>query len=775
MPVSSEPFYGGSLIQGVGSFHKTDLARLNRNRRRLSPVQRRIVDLASMKNYKTPDSLYNALHQATQHPHLTAELVPKPLQANPATFLAASHGLDTLRGLVDGPSDGRPPGDGPSDGPPSRKPPGGPPPGDDRPTPPVPPGDTPPPPDERPTPPASPSRAVQTEEGPPARSSRKTQAQPSTSSGTAQAVPRTRNDQTQTRGRPTRNRATQTRRGEAPAEDLPVRRGPSRVPAWARHRRNVNTGRFTVGVSLQGPVFAARYMTSIVYSSVRSAAYHMGFMAHVVTQFGGQAALRSLTYVMVFRLVSDQHISGVFHVIHETTESFGLAQRPGLGDYTPLEATIEAAMHGWGTVLSIHRQADRYTAEEFWRQSLMAMGRDSVPGHFEARRAYEAMLRNNTIHADAFRFILNPMNLTRPVDWILPPRADPAHFDIVQHLRHDRHLATRAVGTVLQLANSPLFTVQLHTRFNAMLQGMGLETGQTRTGQYADIAYDGILHLRDGLNRMMAPIEEEFGTGHAYVDEHGGRIYGEGPRAQRRYVYEALANVFGASALLFGVWAQGGRVQQAVYDRAFPQGQPRAEVEEPPPPPQAQDEEPPEPPPAPVEEPDVPHIREQAQEVDDHPSASRSRVVDDVLRPINMAVRQYDRARIREGSREYDLARSRARQQAVRDAIDGGLATLDEMAPDEWSNLRAALRERRDSRPPIAYTLRRPGAPYSMFMRSDLQGDDPGALDDSPELLGGDMRMREPGLGFQEGEGAWRGRTRAGGADNPAIALTRDE
>jgi hypothetical protein len=82
MPVSSEPFYGGSFIQGVGSFHRTDLVRLNKNRRRLSPVQRRIVDLASLKNYRTPDSLYNALYQATQHPHLTAELVPEPLQAH---------------------------------------------------------------------------------------------------------------------------------------------------------------------------------------------------------------------------------------------------------------------------------------------------------------------------------------------------------------------------------------------------------------------------------------------------------------------------------------------------------------------------------------------------------------------------------------------------------------------------------------------------------------------------------------------------------------------
>jgi len=122
MPVSSEPFYGGSFIQGVGSFHRTDLVRLNKNRRRLSPVQRRIVDLASLKNYRTPDSLYNALYQATQHPHLTAELVPEPLQANPATFLAASHGSDVLRDLVDDFPAPRPPGGGPPGGGPPRGP-----------------------------------------------------------------------------------------------------------------------------------------------------------------------------------------------------------------------------------------------------------------------------------------------------------------------------------------------------------------------------------------------------------------------------------------------------------------------------------------------------------------------------------------------------------------------------------------------------------------------------------------------------------------------------
>jgi hypothetical protein len=304
--------------------------------------------------------------------------------------------------------------------------------------------------------------------------------------------------------------------------------------------------------------------------------------------------------------------------------------------------------------------------------------------------------------------------------------------------------------------------------WNAMLESAGYDTGQTRVGRNLDIGYSAILRVRDDLRRARQQLREEFGSFPANVNEHGQRTYDEDPQAQRRYVYEMFANILGTSALLFHVWAKSGRVQQLAYDRAFPQAEPQAEeVDEPP---QAQEID--EPPPPPVEEPDVPHLREQQNNVaENHPSASRGRVVADVLRPINTAVRRFDRARIREGSREYDLARSRARQQAVRDAIDGGLATLDEMAPNEWSTLRERLRERRNSQPPVAYTLRRPRAPYSMFMRSDLQDDDPGASEDSPELLGGDMRMREPGLGFQENEGAWRGRTRAGGADNPAIAL----
>jgi len=790
MPVSSEPFYGGSFIQGVGSFHRTDLVRLQKNRRRLSPVQRRIVDLASLKNYKTPDSLYNALYQATQHPHLTAELVPKPLQANPATFLAASHGPETLRGLVDGPSDGPPPGGrgGPPGGPPSGKPPGDPPPGgDDRPTPPVPPGDTPPPPDERPTPPASPTRAVQTEEAP--TRSRQTQAQPSTSTSETQVQPPTRNRRTQAQPS-TSAGATQTPRsgeelpaprGEAPAEDLPLRRGGSRVPAPLRHRRLVNAGRHTVGVALQGSAFAARYTTSIIYSSVSRAAYHMGFTFHLVAQLAGQTGISALTYAIVFTLLSTAEVSSTFHGMRWTAETLGVAQRPGLGDYTPLEARTEALLHGLGTFLFLSEDYNRYTTSEFWRHASRAMQQDMVPGRLDARIMADRMVSNGLLRPGAFRYINATGNRINQALSNLPaPRPpDPYQFDIVQHLRHDRHLLTRAEGLALAFANSRPFSVQVHTAFNAALEYLGYNTGQTQIARNLDLGYSAGMSLKRGVEAAVDSLTEEIGTFGAPVNERGERIYDRGEASQRRFVYEVLSNVFGSAAALFGVWAQYGRAREAAVgqqrggrrqptqmeidepeepERVYQRGRQRDE--------QAEIE--------PPEHPDEGFLREQAQDViGNHPPAPRGSVVADVLRPINTAVRQFDRARIREGWRQRDLSRSPERQRAVQQAIDGGLETLNEMAPNEWNNLRTRLRARRGLQPEIAFERQRPMAQYTMFSRADLEDDDPDVRGDPPDILGGDRRMRGPGLGFQDNEGSFRGRTRSGNADNPAIALTR--
>ena len=470
MPVSSEPFYGGSFIQGVGSFHKTDLVRLQRNRRRLSPVQRRIVDLASQKNYKTPNALYNALHKATQHPHLTSQLAPKPLQANPATFLTASHGPEVLRGIVDGYSD-RPQSGGGRRPPPRGR-------GGDRPTPPVQPGSTPPPGGgDRPTPPVSPGRAPQSDtttaetqtprtqtrdfqeqtrivpptgiaetqtprtqtrdfqeqvetlrDAPPGRdvgvqaraqrnlamsefqtilqavsgrpptSDMDTQVQvltdpPPTTSRYAQAEPSTREQQTQDvpegtrdtgkrrddessqsdkRRKPEAGKAGEAseagvppradpgrkaqfggsrlreavalkrkryssadpfapsgpqnkslKRSEPSSEDVPVRRGPSRVPPWARHRRHVNVPRYTEGVALQPETTAAGYLASLLNTSTR-ALPHIALMCATTVHLRGHGTLAGLVEIMSGNMPQTT-IDALYREFHEVADQAGLS------------------------------------------------------------------------------------------------------------------------------------------------------------------------------------------------------------------------------------------------------------------------------------------------------------------------------------------------------------------------------------------------------------------------------------------------------------------
>jgi hypothetical protein len=151
------------------------------------------------------------------------------------------------------------------------------------------------------------------------------------------------------------------------------------------------------------------------------------------------------------------------------------------------------------------------------------------------------------------------------------------------------------------------------------------------------------------------------------------------------------------------------------------------------------------------------------------PHVSRHRVVNEVLRPINERIRAFDRYPPIFDTRQRRLA---GRQQTIQDAIDEGINTLDRIAPDEWRLLRRNLRMRRDAPAPAAYDRRRPNAPFSMFTARDLQSDDPDVNTDTPEALGGDHRMRAPGLGFQPGEGAWRERTRNAGVGDPVIALT---
>jgi hypothetical protein len=173
-----------------------------------------------------------------------------------------------------------------------------------------------------------------------------------------------------------------------------------------------------------------------------------------------------------------------------------------------------------------------------------------------------------------------------------------------------------------------------------------------------------------------------------------------------------------------------------------------------------------------------PHIDGMIQDGFLNPRMTRTRVVNDVLRPINIRMRQADSDRAllsAAGRPESDGTR----QRRVRDAIDYGIRHLDVFAPNEWNYLRGRLQAMREEDVPLAHDRNRLGAPYSMFRRSDLEADDPEARNDAPEALGGDRRIQNTGLGFVQAENTVRRSERLAEQRDPVIALTvpprRDE
>ena len=866
MPVSSEPFYGGSLIQGVGSFHNTDLARLHKNRRRLSPVQRRIVDLASMKKYSTPDSLYNALYQATQHPHLTAELVPKPLQANPATFLIASEGPDTLRGLVDGHSD--PPRGGPSGPRGGKRGPGGGPGG-------------------RPGGGGSPGLSSTTTQEPtsseaqtqdPVTSQAQTD-EPSTSEAQTQD-PVTGDHRTQTDDVPTTSRAAQEptddvtgkrqrqddpadptrgyesaakrrRLGEPSSEDLPLRRGRSSVPPWARHRRDVNVRRYTQGVTLQSQRVAANYMTSLMHTSV-NALPQLSLVSGMLVHNGGHGRLERVVRQMTDSMPA-WAVDSLFHGFLGVSEGLAAPDQivPRMED---LQETVRSYLRPDENV---------YTLGQLWREVSDAMRQGEEP---EGLRQVSSLVNDGRVGRETFNMIQNAA--TEPRSMFAFTGADIANFGAVSNMPQDR------LRRELPLATSR-FLVEGEAAFGNALDSRTAHTDghalYTRLNR-EDTATEGI---HEWMRRYYRAI-----TGSEAVQTEAP-AYEQGLEARRNYVRDSMASVLGLAGTAFlarsvfryanegapanpegfdepdqrnldahrGQWSQVYRpvyrgvdwngqrysymdetesitppneafqnrpqqpvVQQngqrpaddmalfrraqaalAAHDRAQREGRNVAQVNDSP----IMDrvirfiraanrgEDPGmiplidlrqttralergerEAQLAPIDE-DEELVQDQQQGLEDDPRTPRRRVVDEVLEPINRIVRNYDRAAVLQ-----DPNRRNTRQEAVRHAVNTGLLTLNQMAPDEWHYLRGRLQALREEQPPAAYDRRRPNAPYSMFTLRDLANDDVEAPNDAAEALGGDSRMRGPGLGFQPGEGNWRGRTRQARTEDSVIALT---
>ena len=840
MPVSSEPFYGGSLIQGVGSFHNTDLARLHKNRRRLSPVQRRIVDLASMKKYPTPDSLYNALYQATQHPHLTAELVPKPLQANPATFLIASEGPDTLRGLVDGHSDDPPPGGPPpgGGGPKGGRPPGGPPGGDDRPTPPASPAssavqvddDTPttssatqaPPKSDRRTQASGPPTGVSATQDPlTGESAAQTDDRPTTSSATQDPVTGSRETQVdepvtdsninRTRDRSATREVTgkrgrrdvdanafpsddtsprkRPRLGEASSEEVPVRRGSSRVPPALRHRRHVNVRRYTQGVTLSPQQTAANYLTSLMHTSV-NALPHIALVSGMLVHNGGHARLEAVVRGMT-NTMPPWAVDALFQGFQGVSE--GLA---GPEQIVPRMESLQRMVRAF---LSPDENAPNLG--QLWSGIRGAMEREEEP---EALQEISRLLREGGIVQETFNMIQSA-GLPHRRSFI-PSQEDMFNVAYVENVLQDRERVRRE----LPLALNHFLRVG-HMAFENVAQSARVY------GPHAYVFEDHERSLGRGIYNWTRRYYRAI-TGRESTPDDNEPAHGAGLEARRAYVRDSMTSVLGLAGTAFLARAAlryvnfGANLHYPPDDREFEEhyerfneritrepgglrmrtlptseerpawtedGEVHANIEQPP----ARDETFSNPRPRdrlvnqqaePVDEHQMAEGEEHMQQLQDghanDPQASRHRVVNEVLRPINERIRAFDRSPVVFRSLQQRLA---ARQDAMREAIDGGLNRLNHIAPNEWRMLRENLRMRRnEGQPAAAYDPRRPNAPFSMFTTGVLRRDDPDVNQDAPEALGGDSRMRAPGLGFQPGEGGWRGRTRNAGVGDPIIALT---
>jgi len=778
MPVSGEPLYGASLIQGVGSFHRTDLARLNRNRRRLSPVQRRIVDLASMKNYKTPDSLYNALYQATQHPHLTAELVPKPLQANPATFLIASEGADTLRGLVDGHSDHR--SGGPKGGP-------GHSPGSDRSTPPIPPVQTN---DAQTQDPIVSGHRTQTdhpttrtqETQDPITSGHRTQTEDVPTSDAQTQDPSTSAGETQTDDRVTGKRKRQDdstsdkrrKLNEPSSEELPRRRGSSRVPPWVRHRRDVNVRRYTQGVTLQPQRVAANYMTSLMHTSV-NALPHMALVSGMLVHNGGHGRLEGVVRTMTESMPA-WAIDALFHGFLGVSEGLAAPEQ------------IVPRMEALQQMVRSYLQPDEnvYTLGQLWRETASAMRQEEMP---EGLQQISSLVNEGRVGRETFRMIQGAALEPRSV--FAFTGADIANLDAVQNMLQDPDTARRELPLALNR-----FFAEADAAFGGALRSRTAYTGEpaffTRLNQ-EDTLTQGI---HDWMRQYYRAI-----TGSESVQAETP-AYEQGLEARRNYVRDSMTSVLGLAGTAFLArsvfrYVNEGAPANPDEQRAF--GEPdqedldtvrgrwseryrpvrlgrqqnwyMAEGQSGPPAREAFQQQPvehqgPDDQLEPINEEDM-FIGDLQDELGNDPRTPRRRVVDEVLEPINRIVRNHDRAVILQ-----DPNRRNSRQEAVRHAVGTGLLALNEMAPNEWHYLRGRLQALREEQPPAAFDRRRPYAPYSMFTASDLAHDDPDIRNDSVETLGGDRRMRGPGLGFQPGEGGWRERTRAAEQQDPVIGLT---
>ena len=160
----------------------------------------------------------------------------------------------------------------------------------------------------------------------------------------------------------------------------------------------------------------------------------------------------------------------------------------------------------------------------------------------------------------------------------------------------------------------------------------------------------------------------------------------------------------------------------------------------------------------------APHIDDMVQDGYMRPAATRARVVNDILKPINRRMEVIDENLATRGQGTY------SRQQKVRSVMHDGISQLNRLAPNEWNHLKARLQAMREEEPPLAHDRHHITAPYSMFRRSDLEADDPEAREDAPEALGGDRRM--PQTGLRTGDNMPQV-LRFEDREDPVIALTR--
>jgi hypothetical protein len=569
----------------------------------------------------------------------------------------------------------------------------------------------------------------------------------------------------------------------------------------------VNVRRYTQGVVAQPRRLVADYITSLMHASVNAVphiALVSGMLVHNQGHGGLEAAVQGMTEQM-----EPWAVDALFQGFQ------GLSEGISPGQYVPNLSRLHDAAQNF-----VRPYVDTYTLGQLWERLRQLMRDEELP---EGLREVASLVEDGRVGQETFNMI---QSAALPVRRMFAPSAeDLANVEHVQQMLQDPVRAQREL---------PLAVNRLLQEGHAAFQGVTQSAAVSDVTRSSSASQMRAYVFEDNRGSLEQGIQDWAGryyraiTGSGSVPEGGAPAHSEGLEARRTYVRDSMTSILGLAGTAFLARAafryasqaptgydihenyeqrgetewQRGAEQMLPYSRpiyeerpartedgeevnlriqqptAFFSAGPRPEPEQGVDPYMMTDEDAPRLDAhgvmLPVDE-DV-HMEQVQDGLANDPQASRGRVVDQVLRPINRRIQRFDMVDAGDIMERGQLMG--ARRDEAQDAIDEGLDTLNRIAPNEWHYLRGRLHGLRGSQPPTAYGRHRPNAPFSMFRRSDLTEDDPDARGDAPEALGGDRRMLAPGLGFQPGEAGPRQSPRLQAQRDPVIALSapdRDE